>query len=165
MNKLSSIYYLLLPTVVLLACGKQETVTLYLSNESLYDYDKAFVKVRVDGELLVSDSLNNQYISSHWEEYQLKIPVRETLIEVEINSNNQQIKKDTVFTPSKVSSIFGTFSFDPLESKYNNDEIYKYLEPGRTVNFTVFADSLYSAGVLVLKDTLPDKSHITLLLK
>ena len=167
MKKQRVFFYLLaLSFTFLLSCGERtKEITVYLSNKSLHDYDKAFVTVNLDGKQLISEPLNNQYLSGHWDEYQIQVPVGKTRFEIVVSSDKYEIKLDTFLIFSEGNSVFGTFAFNPLERKYNNDRIYEYIKPNKKVNFKDFADSLYSVGLLVLQDTLPDTSHLSVIVK
>jgi|SRR5688572_21906046 len=138
--------------------------TLYLTNHSFDEFDKAFFKVFANDELILSDSVRNRYLSFHWKDSMVNVPDSDFKLKVLINSNGFEVEKDTLVSYKDNLRIFVTFDFYPKYKRYTNPEIFKHFS-GETTRLTEIADSLYSIKALsnaneFLNDTIPLKSSL-----
>lgn len=137
----------------------KQNAVVYLSNYSFYKFDKAFMEVLIDGKLVLSDSVNNRYLSFYWQDSAVKVPERDFNFRVKVNSNGYELEKDTTVLYHDSLEVFVTFNFEPYYKRYDHPEIYKHFE-GETSRFKEIADSLYRNNILsnadeYLNDTIP----------
>jgi hypothetical protein len=159
--------------LVLIGCvPKKEEKTnavVYLSNYSFHKFDKAFMEVLIDDKPVLSDSVNNRYLSFYWQDSTVKVPERDFNLKVKVSSNGAEVTKDTTVSYHDSLKLFVTFSFEPYYKRYTNPEIYKHFE-GETSRLKEIADSLYAVKALpdaeeYLNDTIPLKSSIEISIK
>jgi hypothetical protein len=127
------------------------------------------MEVLIDGNLVLSDSVNNRYLSFYWQDSTVKVPERDFNFKVKVKSNGYELEKDTTVLYQDSLKVFVTFNFEPYHKRYNNPEIYKFFE-GETSRLKEIADSLYSIKALsnaaeYLNDTIPLKSSIEISIK
>jgi hypothetical protein len=156
--------------IIVMGCGSQDSpATIYLSNHSLNNFDKSLFKVYVDDDLVLTDSVENQYLSFNWRDSVLAVPKKDFKLRVVVNSNGYELMKDTTVSYTDSLKVFVTFNFTPYFKRYRNPEIYKYL-PSETARLKEIADSLYANNVLpnareYLNDTIPLAKNIEIVIK
>lgn len=127
------------------------------------------MEVLIDGNLVLSDSVNNRYLSFYWQDSTVSVPERDFNFKVKVKSNGYELEKDTAILYRDGLKIFVTFNFEPFYKRYDNPEIYKFLV-GETSRLKEIADSLYSINALsnaadYLNDTIPLKRSIEISIK
>lgn len=151
--------------LIVISCKpSQREATLFLSNGSQNHFDNSLFKVFINDELILDDSVKNQYISSHWQETKVRIPTRDFDLRIAVSGDGFSLEKDTVVKSSDSLKLFVRFNFSPYYKRYHNPEIYKYL-PQETTRFKEIADSLYAKNALpnaseYLNDTIPLRQHL-----
>jgi hypothetical protein len=146
-----------------------QNAVVYLSNYSFDKFDKSFMEVLIDDKLVLSDSVNNRYLSFYWQDSTLKVPERDFNLKIKVNSNGFELAKDTTISYRDSLNVFVTFNFEPYYKRYTHPDIYNYFV-GETTRFKEIADSLYSVKALpnaeeYLNDTIPLKSSIKISIK
>lgn len=157
--------------VLMISCvqEKKQNAVVYLSNYSFDKFDKSFMEVLVDDKLLLSDSVNNRYLSFYWQDSAVTVPRGEFNLKVKVNSHGHELVKDTTVSYHDSLKMFVSFRFEPYYKRYNHPDIYNYFE-GETTRFKQIADSLYSIKALsnaeeYLNDTIPLESSIRISIK
>lgn len=152
--------------LVAVGCNQQDKgdVTIFLSNISLDTFDKSNFKVFVNDELVLTDSIKNQYVSSHWKENTIKVPKNNFKVRVIITGKGYELERDTTVSYGDSLRLFIRFNFYPYYKRYRNPDIYRYL-PRETARLKEIADSLYAGNVLpnakdYLNDTIPLRKNI-----
>ena len=156
---------------LLISCvqEKKQNAVVYLSNYSFDKFDKAFMEVLIDDKLVLSDSVNNRYLSFYWQDSTVTVPEGDFNLKVKVNSHGYELVKDTTVSYHDSLKMFVTFKFEPYYKRYTHPDIYKHFE-GETSRFKEIADSLYSIKALsnaeeYLNDTIPLKSSIEISIK
>jgi len=157
---------ILIVVIALICCDRKtnSTAQVFLSNHSFEVFDESLFKVFANDELILMDSVKNQYLSFHWRDSVVRVPKNDFKLRVIINSNGYEVERDTIVSYSDSLRIFITFNFSPNRKRYRNSEIYKYL-PRETSRLKEIADSLYANNVLknaseYLNDTIPLRNSI-----
>lgn len=152
--------------LMIMGCGvrNEREAVLFTSNVSQKQFDRSLFNVFVNNQLILSDSVNNQYLSSHWKEAKIKIPADDFELRVAVIGEGFRLEKDTVVGSADSMKLFVRFNFSPYYKRYKNPEIYRYL-PSETTRFKEIADSLYAGKVLLnsseyLNDTFPLQQHL-----
>lgn len=148
---------------------RKQNAVVYLSNYSFDKFDKSFMEVLVDDKLVLSDSVNNRYLSFYWQDSAVTVPRGEFNLKVKVNSHGHELVKDTTVSYHDSLKMFVSFRFEPYYKRYTHPDIYNYFE-GETTRFKQIADSLYSINALsnaeeYLNDTIPLKSSIRISIK
>jgi hypothetical protein len=137
---------------------------IFLSNISLDSFEESSFRVFVNDELILTDSIKNKYVSSHWKESKIKVPKDNFNFRVIISGEGYELEKDTTVSYSDSLKLFIRFNFYPHYKRYRNPDIYRYLPP-ETTRLKEIADSLYAKDVLLnaneyLNDTIPLKKNM-----
>src|SRR5687768_13158449 len=85
---------------LLIGCLPKEekaNAVLYLSNYSFDKFDRAFMEVLIDKKLVLSDSVNNRYLSFYWQDSTVAVPKGDFNLRVKVNSHGYELVKDTPF--------------------------------------------------------------------
>jgi hypothetical protein len=162
--------FVFISIIAVLTCcfpEKEKEAILFLSNVSLDHFDQSSFKVFINNELVFSDSVENQYVSSHWRESRISVPTKVFNLKVLVSGDGYEIERDT--SVRFCDSLFIRFNFYPFYKRYRNPDIYRYL-PKETTRFREIADSLYVNNMLsnskeYLNDTIPLRKSIEISFK
>jgi len=143
--------------------------SIFLSNISLDAFDKSSFRIFVNEELILTDSVKNQYVSSHWKESKIKVHKDSFNVRVIITGKGYELERDTTVSYSDSLKLFIRFNFYPYYKRYRNPDIYRYL-PQETTRLKEIADSLYAKNVLpnakeYLNDTIPLRKNIEIIIQ
>jgi hypothetical protein len=164
---------LILAILIITGCNekKQRQDNFFLLNISFENFDKSLFKVWMNDKLILTDSVENHFISTFpWNEHKVIFPKDDFKLRIVAISNGYEIERDTIISPSSDSlKVFVTFNFSPFYKRYRNPDIYKYM-PKETARLKEIADSLYANNVLpnaseYLNDTIPLRKSIEILIK
>lgn len=162
---------LLVSLLALLGCRSEQppTATVFLTNQSRYQFDKSEFEVFINDALVLRDSVPNHYLSFHWADSAIAVARPQFLFRVAVHSNGYTLEKDTAITYQENMKIFVTFAFSPYYKRYRNPRIYENF-PAETSRFKEVVDSLYAHGLVrnaaeYLNDTIPLPQHLSLTVK
>jgi hypothetical protein len=155
----------------LVSCGEknESKAILYVSNHSTDNFEKAFFKVYVNGDIVFRDTLQNERLSFHWTEKEILVPKERFELKAIVSGEDYRLERDTIIGYDDSLQVFVRFNFSPFYKRYNNPEIYKYIDGGVN-DFQSFADSLYANDILdnaneYLNDTVPNASSLEIFVK
>jgi len=166
---------IVLGIILFSSCGRgaEKPVTLYLSNHGTKMFDNAFFMVEINNDIVFSDSVKNEYLSHHWTDKELILLKEKLDLSVRVSVNKHVLEKDTsvLLTGSDSVQLFILFEFTPYNKRYNNPDIYRFIE-GEVDNYSFvdLADSLYNSGALsnadeFLNDTIPPLNSLSINIK
>jgi hypothetical protein len=159
----------LLALTLISSCNSTKSfdATLYLTNNSPSPYDSVKFEVKLNNEVLVEDSVYNQYVSHQWQDYTAKIPTTNSKLSVKISGKSFAISKDTIVEISAGTQIFCAFYYIPYKYIYDDPIIYKYIT-GPDVDLKELVDSLMTQNLIApiyRRDSIPATENIIISLK
>lgn len=148
--------------VLMISCvqEKKQNAVVYLSNYSFDKFDKSFMEVLVDDKLVLSDSVNNRYLSFYWQDSTVTVPNGEFNLKVKVNSYGYELVKDTTVSYHDSLKVFVTFRFEPYYKRYNHPDIYNYFE-GETTYPPDEVHLSWSSRISVLAGNLATMSKLS----